>query len=274
MCKVSVIIAAYNAEQYIKVAVESILNQTHQNLELIICDDYSTDNTVGIIKKLMDEDNRIVLLKNDKNMRAAVTRNKCLEVAQGEFIAIQDADDFSHPLRLEKQVNFLKKNNDYDFVSSRMFKFDENDDFNILLELSPNSSEFSYKLPYIESPKNKDFLFRLPYTHAATMFRSNAINSVHGYRVSKETVRGQDADLFMRLHAVGYKGFNLNESLYYYFEGKEAFKRKKYKYRIHSAIIRYRGFKALGLMPIGYIYIIKPLIVGIIPVGILQWYKK
>jgi glycosyltransferase EpsE len=274
MCKVSVIIAAYNAENYIERAIDSIQRQTFQDFEIIVCDDCSTDNTVKKVQKLMEKDNRIVLLQNNKNLRAAATRNKCLDVACGKFIAIQDADDFSHINRLEEQVYFLENNTEYDFVSSKMFNFDENDDFNYLIKLGPDSKEFLYKLPYIESPENKDFLFRLPYSHAATMFKKSAINAVNGYRIAKETVRGQDEDLFMRLHANGSRGYNLNKSLYYYFEGEEAFKRKKYKYRIHSAINRYKGFKSMGLLPLGYIYLIKPLVVGMIPISILRYYRK
>lgn len=274
MCRVSVIIAAYNVENYIERAVESIQRQTYQDFEILICDDCSTDNTVGIIKKMMEKDNRITLLRNNSNMRAAVARNRCIEIAQGEFIAIQDADDFSHITRFEEQVNFLENNPQYNFVSSKMFKFDESNDLDTIMKLSPDSTEYLYKLPYIKTPENKDFLFRLPYTHAATMFRKEAIDAVKGYRVAKETVRGQDSDLFMRLHANGSKGYNLDKSLYYYFEGQEAYKRKKYKYRIHSVINRYRGFKAMGLMPLGYIFVIKPLLVGIIPISLLKWFKK
>jgi glycosyltransferase EpsE len=274
MCRVSVIIAVYNAESYIERAVESIQRQTYQDFEIIICDDCSTDKTVEKVKQMIKQDNRITLLQNDRNIRAAASRNRCLEIAKGEFVAIQDADDFSHVTRLDEQVTFLDNNPQYDFVSSKMFRYDEKDDVDVLKNESPDSNNFAYKLPYIESPKNKHFLFRLPYTHAPTMFRKNAVRAVNGYRVSKETVRGQDADLFMRLHASGSRGYNLNKSLYYYFEGDEAFKRKKFKYRLHTVIIRYKGFKAMGLMPLGYIYLFKPFIVGLIPTKILKLYRR
>lgn len=274
MCRVSVIIAAYNAENYIERAIKSFQNQTYQNYEIIVCDDFSTDKTVVKIKELMEKDKRIVLLQNKVNMKSAATRNKCLEIATGEYVAIQDADDFSHSTRLNDQIKFLDNNPEYDFVSSKMIRFDERDDVKNLEIKTLDNQQTSHKTRYIISPENKDFLIGLPYAHGPTMFRKSALISVNGYRISNETVRGQDADLFMRLHANSSRGYNLNQPLYYYFEGKEAFKRKKFKYRIHAVIIRYKGFKAMGLLPKGYIFIIKPLLVGLIPVSLLKIYKR
>ncbi|WIV20009.1 glycosyltransferase family 2 protein [Paenibacillus polygoni] len=274
MCRVSIIIAAYNAERFITRAVTSIQNQTYQDFEIIICDDSSTDKTVEVVKNMMENDHRIRLLRNTENLKAAATRNKCINEAKGEYIAIQDADDFSHKTRLEEQVYFLDNNNNYGFVSSKMFILSETDNIEELSNFSPDSEGLLYKLSYISSPDNKDFLYRLPYTHASTMFRKNVINDIGGYRVAKETVRGEDSDLFMRLHAKGNRGYNLNKALYYYLEGEDAYKRKKYRYRIHSAINRYKGFKAMGLLPRGYIFLLKPLIVGLIPLSLLRWYRN
>ena len=85
---VSVIMAAYNAEETIEAAIRSILLQTHDNFELIICDDASTDNTWCLMRSLADEDSRIRLIRQEKNRGSAVARNRCLSQAQGEYIAI------------------------------------------------------------------------------------------------------------------------------------------------------------------------------------------
>ena len=95
--KVSVIIPAYNCEKVVGEAIEGILNQTFKDWELIICDDASTDSTVSVLEKYEQLDGRIRILRNSENKKAAYTRNRCIEVAQGEYIAVEDADDWSMP---------------------------------------------------------------------------------------------------------------------------------------------------------------------------------
>lgn len=103
--KVSVIMPAYNAEKYIGKAIESILNQTFQDFELIIIDDGSTDNTANIILSYHDE--RIRNIRNEQNLKLPKTLNKGIELAKGEYIARMDSDDISLPNRLERQVDFM-----------------------------------------------------------------------------------------------------------------------------------------------------------------------
>lgn len=105
MLKVSVLMPAYNAEIYIKEAIDSILDQTFQDYEFIIINDGSTDHTKDII--LSYEDERIVYLENEKNSGIVATLNKGLDAARGEYIARMDADDVSIPERLEKQVEYM-----------------------------------------------------------------------------------------------------------------------------------------------------------------------
>ncbi len=104
---VSVLMPAYNAEKYIAEAIESILNQTYKNFELIIIDDASTDNTFDISQRFKDK--RVILIRNEKNLYIADNRNKALSFAQGKYIVWQDADDISYSYRLEKQVAFMEE---------------------------------------------------------------------------------------------------------------------------------------------------------------------
>ena len=106
---VSIIMGAYNCENTIYDCMESILKQTYENWEFIICDDCSSDHTLEILKKYEKNDKRIHILHNEKNMRLAASLNRCLEVAHGKYVARMDADDISMPDRLEKQVEFLQK---------------------------------------------------------------------------------------------------------------------------------------------------------------------
>ena len=97
------------------------------------------------------------------------------------------------------------------------------------------------------------------------MFKKSVLDEVHGYRIAKDTARTEDFDLFLRLHIAGYKGINLMEKLYYYNENEDAYMRRKYKYRIDEAKMRWNAYRKLHLMPVGAIFAIKPLIVGLIP---------
>lgn len=253
---VSVIIANYNSEGYIKNCIDSLREQTYNNLEIIICDDNSTDNSPAIIKDMPN----IIFMKNGVNSGAALSRNKCIKQSTGEYILIQDADDYSSTNRIEKLLKAIV-DNEVDFVSSGMARFDDN-------------GVYDYFYPKTAFPKKEDFLMNLPFVHAATLFKREALLNVGGYRVAKETRRGQDYDLFMRLYAKGYVGMNLFEPLYFYRDDKNTQKRRKYKYRIAESIIRYKGFKNMKLLPKGFIFVVKPLIVGLIPYKILNKIKK
>jgi glycosyltransferase involved in cell wall biosynthesis len=107
---VSIIMPSYNTAKYISQSVESVLNQTYTNWELIIVDDCSIDNTDEIIKPYL-EDGRIKYLKNEKNSGAAVSRNYALREAKGKWIAFLDSDDIWEPKKLEKQISFMKNRN-------------------------------------------------------------------------------------------------------------------------------------------------------------------
>ncbi len=110
---VSVIMTNYNTpEEYLRQAIDSILNQTYSNLEFIIVDDCSTDNSLSVIESY--EDKRIIILKNSKNIGLTKSLNKALAVCEGEFIARMDSDDISEPERFEKQIQYLKDH--YDVV--------------------------------------------------------------------------------------------------------------------------------------------------------------
>lgn len=105
---VSVIMPSYNTAEYITESIQSVINQTYTNWELIIVDDCSTDNTEEIVSQICDE--RIRYIKNDINSGAAVSRNKALREAKGQWIAFLDSDDIWMPEKLEKQICFMERN--------------------------------------------------------------------------------------------------------------------------------------------------------------------
>lgn len=108
--KVTVILPAFKAEDGVQVAIESILSQTWQNIELLAVDDCSPDNTAAVIKAYAEKDPRVKLLKTPENSGPYVARNIALQQATGEFVTINDADDWSHAEKIERQVKHLMDN--------------------------------------------------------------------------------------------------------------------------------------------------------------------
>lgn len=104
---VTVIMPAYNSGRYIVEAIRSVMEQTWECWELLVLDDGSRDDTCALVQALAEEDSRIRLLPNGENMGAAKTRNRGLDLAQGEFVAFLDSDDRWHPQKLERQMDRL-----------------------------------------------------------------------------------------------------------------------------------------------------------------------
>lgn len=119
---VSIIMPSWNTARFIRESIDSVRNQTYTNWELLIVDDCSTDNTDEIVASYSDE--RIRYFKNKKNSGAALTRNRALREARGEWIAFLDSDDLWTPEKLERQLQFMKENN-YVFSYHEYVKIDE-----------------------------------------------------------------------------------------------------------------------------------------------------
>ncbi|HFC9253828.1 glycosyltransferase family 2 protein [Enterococcus faecium] len=106
---VSIIMPSWNTGNYISESIQSVINQTYRNWELIIVDDCSTDKTDAVVESFNDD--RIIYIKNEKNKGAAVTRNIAMRKARGEWIAFLDSDDLWSPEKLEHQIKFMNNHN-------------------------------------------------------------------------------------------------------------------------------------------------------------------
>ncbi len=122
---VSIVIPAYNASAFLKNALSSCVEQTYSNIEIILVDDGSTDNTREIVNEFIDLKN-FRYIKNEQNAGLIFTLNRGIDQAQGQFIARMDADDISLPTRIEKQVKVLLENPTIDVVGSDVILIDEN----------------------------------------------------------------------------------------------------------------------------------------------------
>lgn len=137
---VSIITPMYNSEKYISRAISSVLSQTYPFWEMIIIDDCSSDNSVGIVKEFAARDSRIKLICFDKNSGAAVARNAGTEKASGRYIAFLDSDDLWFENKLDSQLEFMAKNS-FAFVFSSYEKIDEE---NKVVAVSTVSSKVCY----------------------------------------------------------------------------------------------------------------------------------
>lgn len=175
---VSIITPSYNSKEFIGETIESVLNQTYKNWEMLIVDDYSTDNSFEIIKKYTQKDSRIKYFKNKKNRGPAISRNIGIEIAKGKYIAFLDSDDFWDKEKLKYQIEFMERNKllithtDYFFTNSKgeiIKKINTSEVINYKKLLKGNqfktmcmviSSEFikKFKIPTIEHEDYAIFL--------------------------------------------------------------------------------------------------------------------
>lgn len=263
MAMISVIMGVYNSKsiELLSKSIQSILDQTFKDFEFIICDDCSTKNDViSILDSYKNNDSRIKVIHNEKNQGLAYSLNHCLEFATGLYIARQDDDDISHKNRFEKQVEFLKGNKEYAIVGCNLNLFDENGIWG--------------KRVHKETPTKEDFLKGSQFAHPATIIRKDIIDKIGRYNVCKMTRRTEDYELYMRLYSYGYIGYNMQDVLYDYYESMITYRNQKLKYRLDEIKVRYVGFKALSLMPIGLFYCLKPLVSGLMPNFIRKLLKK
>lgn len=204
MIKVSVLMPAYNAERTIGYAVESILSQDYINFELIICDDCSTDGTVGLIGQIKDP--RVRLIRNSVNIGSLKTRNVLASHAKGEFIAWQDSDDVSHPHRLKSQIDFLNGNDDIALCGVNFFR---------VYPFWKRFIKSNYPLcdsnirNYIQRTRN------IPFCAPSIVIRTSVFHEVGGMRDYFKDYGWYDFDLILRVMKK-YKVANIRETFYEY----------------------------------------------------------
>lgn len=178
---ISVILSTYNNEKTIFNCIKSILNQTYQNIELIIVNDCSTDGTRKVIQSFSDK--RIVFLENKKNIGRSSSRNKAIAKAKGEFIAIIDGDDIAVPFRLSLQLRYLKNNPKIDLVASNVVFFYGDRVMGASKLKQHKSNIFNFYLRASEMP------------HPTWMARANFFKK---FKYDPKMDRSEDSDLIFR----------------------------------------------------------------------------
>ena len=261
MPRVSIIMGIYNCAKTLPKAIESILTQTYSDWELIMCNDGSNDNTYEVAKNYAERyPEKVILLNNQYNMRLAASLNNCLSIARGEYIARLDADDYCMPSRLEKEVSYLDAHPNVDCVGAGMIIFDEKGEKGVRLN--------------VEYP-DKDFLLHTtPFAHPTIMMRKSVYEALGGYTVSPKIIRGEDTDLWFRFYAMGFKGYNIQEPLYYYHESVSDFNKVSFRTSWETFEVSLRGYRLLKYPFWKYVYALKPFVVMLIPNWLMYKYHQ
>ena len=198
---ISVIMPCYNSQKYVAEAIQSILNQTFKNFELIIIDDGSRDNTWETIKKFT-KDKRVIAIKNEKNLGLAKTLNKAISRSHGTYIARMDNDDWAYPDRLEKQYTFLESHKEVGIVGGTM-------------EIMNEEGKVTGKRVYsLTDSQIRQKIFRYsPFSHPLIMIRRSVLDKAGLYNPDFELVN--DYELYFRIGLVS-KFANLPDTLIKY----------------------------------------------------------
>jgi glycosyltransferase involved in cell wall biosynthesis len=198
---VSIILPVYNADGFLRQAIESIINQTYSNLEIIIINDGSTDESHKIISEYLS-DERVIYI-NRENRGLVHSLNEGISISRGTFIARMDADDVSHPDRIYQQILFFEKNKDYALVGTRVVLIDEKDN-----KLGACFRPTNYKrlLTYA--------LYGSPFAHPTVMFNTKVIDK-NRIIYNRDQYPIEDLDLWLRI-IKEYKCGNLKERLLSY----------------------------------------------------------
>lgn len=203
---ISVIMPCYNQEKYVEIALNSILNQTYRNLEVIVIDDCSSDNSGIILQSYAARDSRIRYIRNEVNMRLIATLNKGIELSSGNYIARMDADDICVRDRLDLQINYLRKNPEIDIVSSYSKYITEDG-----LKTTSNPNIFATKSNSIRFIS----LFESPILHAGLLGKKHIFQQFRFENI-ENNLHIEDYELWSRMLKNEVKFGVIPEFLYFY----------------------------------------------------------
>ncbi|WP_345092363.1 glycosyltransferase family 2 protein [Flavobacterium chungnamense] len=182
--EISVVMPVYNAEKYLNEAIDSVLNQTYSNFELIILNDKSTDSSKAIIESYLAKDSRIVFIDKETNVGPANLRNQGFDLARGTYIALLDADDIAKPTRFEKQIAILKYNPEIGVCGTWFTTFGDKEKNKVLQH------------PEKHNQIKVNFLIDCTIGNSTAFFRKNILDDI---RYDKEYVPVEDYHLWSRL---------------------------------------------------------------------------
>ncbi len=271
MVKVSVLVPVYNSQDFLEDTINSVLGQTFKDFELILLNDASTDDSEKVIQKFSDS--RIKYYKNEHNLGISGTRNRLVELAEGEYLAVMDNDDISLPQRFEKQVAFLDSHPDVAIVGTWLELFNKRPVKGVMANIKKFITNLGLVWCQPSEVTLKETLRGNSCMHPTMMIRAAVIKE-NNIKYNQALTPSEDYDLVRQVLMAGYRICNIQEVLFKYnLHGNNFSVKKKKLMKEADKIIKSNIEDALGYHPrfrYPYIFIIirklryKPL---------LKWFK-
>ena len=260
--EISVIMSVYNQRDSgrLQESITSVLEQTFRDFEFIIYSDGSDAAVLEQLERYAEQDERIVLIHNPLNRGLAYSLNTCINTARGKYLARMDDDDVCAPERFAVQYEFMEAHPEIPISGSTAKLLDDKGVWGVR------------RMP--EWPDKRDFLRYSPFIHPSLFLRRSVFERAD-YQAGKKTWRCEDYELFMRLWKSGCCGCNLQRELIYYREDRNSYRKRKWKYRVDEVKLRYQSFREMKLLlPFGWCYVLRPVVAGIVPSGLIFGAKR
>jgi len=256
--KISIIIPTYNQAEYLQEAVDSVLNQTYKNIEIIIIDDGSTDNTLKVVNSF--NDNKIIFIQQ-RNKGASSARNTGIKEANGEYIAFLDSDDLWLKDKLRKQIDFMRENQKVGLLGTGCFQV-----------IDTNKMIYKKIFPHKNEILQKDLIKYNPFIQSSVMVRKNVFNDIGLY--DEKFKESEDYDLWLRI-AQKYKIANLKQALVTKKYSKAGLSKNKDSKQLYFALKARKNAISRKQYPKSYyIYILKSWIFMKMPFFIRRIVRK
>lgn len=259
---VSVIMGVYNNLDTVEQAMASIFAQDYPSIELIVCDDCSTDGSAERVAAYQSAhpEASLTLLRNTENRGLANALNRCLAHCSGTWIARMDADDVSLPQRISTQVGFLQEHPEFDLVGCALKVADETGAFRI--RSAPGEA------------KAETLRRDVPFAHPAVLVRRGVYEALNGYCEAPEVLLCEDTELWFRFFHAGFRGYNLPDVLFVKRETMTDYRKRTFTRALRTARVRKRGFDLLHFPWYTYPLLAKPLVAALLPDRLMMWYHK
>ena len=241
--------------EHLRASIESILNQTFKDIEIVIVDDCGKNDLESIVKEYKDR--RIRVIKNDKNIGLVESLNKAIAVSKADILARMDTDDIADENRLEEQYNFMIDHDEYSVVGALANEFSKNSTTGVLGKPGEKTAK---SLAYGDS-----------IIHPSAMMRKKDIQSVGGYKNYK---RAEDLSLWFELVMKGFRLFVIDRVLLNYRVNEEDYSKRKLKTRGGEIKARLHYYRLTKAPVLAYLVIIKSITSSILPTRIVAFFRR
>lgn len=253
---ISVVMAEYNTPiNDLIESIQSVVDQTYKNFEFIIVDDGTKNDLMTIVDSF--DDHRIKVIKNPSNMGFVYSLNNGIKHAQGKYIVRMDTDDISMPDRIEKLYNYIVSHPEYAVVGTKAVEFSDKIEYGVLGEAGEKSRQSIMRGNII--------------IHASAIIDKKALEAIGYY---KEYTRAEDLVLWCELLLKHYRLYTIDEVLYRYRVNVNDYSKRKIKYRMGEIKARMHFYPKLGAGLIDYLFIIKSILSGLLPIRFVQIYRN